>query len=160
MRNKLFIILLFLLSGIQSQAQKVELIKIEQLKERFKKGSDTTYIINLWATWCAPCVKELPYFEKLQAKYLSQPVKIILVSTDFRSQLDSKVKPLVKKMQLRNEVYLVDKKNDQEFIESISKDWEGAIPGTLFVHEKKALWKFYPQEFSYDELEKTYQSLR
>lgn len=159
MRDKLLIILFILLAGDQTQAQ-VRLIKIDQLKERFKAGSDTTYIVNLWATWCAPCVKELPYFEKLQSEYFAQHVKIILLSTDFRSQLDSKVKPLVQKMKLRNEVYLVDKKNDQEFIESISKDWEGAIPGTLFVNYKKGLWKFYPQEFSYNELEKTYQSLK
>ena len=160
MRSTLTFLTFYIFLSTATYAQKIDLITIDQLQQRFKVGKDTLYVINLWATWCAPCVKELPAFEKLQYKYAKEPLKVILLSTDFRSQLESKVIPLVKRMNLQNEVFLADKKNEQDFIESMSKDWEGAIPATLFVNNKKAIWKFYSQEFSLEELERTYQSLK
>ena len=153
-----FIILLFVSAALY--AQEIKPISLNTLKQRFEKGKDTIYVINFWATWCAPCIQEMPYFENLQQNYKSQPLKVIFLSMDFKSQLESRVKPLIKKMSIRNESFLAEKKNDQEFIEQVSKDWEGAIPGTLFVNLNKHLWKFFQREFTYEELEKTYQSLK
>jgi len=158
--KKLTVYLLFFVIAGNIKAQDIKLIEFEKLQHRFNNGTDTTYIVNFWATWCAPCVKEMPYFEQLQTKYQQSPLKVIFLSLDFKSQLESRVKPLVKKMNFRSEVYLADKKNEQEFIEQISKDWEGAIPATLIVNKNKSIRKFYQQEFTFEELEKTYQSLK
>jgi thiol-disulfide isomerase/thioredoxin len=57
--------------------------------------SDTTYVINFWATWCKPCVEEIPHFEKLYATYKNQKVKVIMVSCDFKKQLETRVIPFV-----------------------------------------------------------------
>ncbi|WP_207422205.1 TlpA family protein disulfide reductase [Desertivirga brevis] len=142
------------------KAQDVKLLEMEKLSNRFELGRDTTYIINFWATWCAPCIAEMPYFEQLQAKYQNAPLKVIFLSLDFKSQLESRVKPLVKKMNFKSEVYLAEKKNEQEFINQISKDWEGAIPATLIISKGKGIRKFYQQEFSFETLENTYKSLK
>ncbi|WP_207426399.1 TlpA disulfide reductase family protein [Pedobacter sp. SYSU D00535] len=141
-------------------AQTPRLMTMSELNKRMETGKDTTYVLNFWATWCAPCIKEMPHFEKLQTTYAANPVKVIFLSLDFKSKLESNVKPLVKRLGLKNEVYLVDKKSEQEFIDQINKDWEGAIPATVFVNKSKGLWQFYQKEFSYEELEKTYQSLK
>ena len=62
---------------------------------------DTVYVINFWATWCAPCVKELPYFEALLEKNSEKPFKQILVSLDDDKKLESRVLPFLKKNNVR-----------------------------------------------------------
>ena len=59
---------------------------------------DKTYVINFWATWCAPCVKELPYFEEVNKEFKDKNTEVILVSLDFPSQIESKLKPYLKKI--------------------------------------------------------------
>lgn len=145
-------------SGVLA-AQQVNLLTLEQMEERFKTGGDTTYVVNFWATWCGPCVKELPYFEKLQHDYREQPVKVLLVSLDFRSKLEEKVKPFVKEKDLQSEVFLLNESNQQEYIDAISPDWSGAIPATLFVNNGKQVRTFREQEFTYDELQELVMSL-
>jgi thiol-disulfide isomerase/thioredoxin len=153
MRKRLLFSVLLLLLAAAVHAQQVRLLTLNQLEDRLKAGKDTTYVINFWATWCAPCIAELPYFEKLQTEYRSSPLKVLLVSADFKSKLESSVVPFVKRRQLRNEVFLLNESDQQKYIDRVSKDWSGALPGTLMV--KGMVRKFYEREFSYEELEKT-----
>jgi thiol-disulfide isomerase/thioredoxin len=141
-----------------SKAQKVNLLTVDQLENRFSNGKDTVYVVNFWATWCAPCVAEMPNFEKLQSAYRDQPLKVLMISVDFKSKLESAVKPFVKKKKLQNELFLLNEKSQQEYIDKISKDWSGALPTTLIVNRTKSIRKIYEQEFTYTELEKVYQS--
>ncbi len=115
------------------------------------KNDDTTYIINFWATWCAPCVKELPAFEKIGANYKGKKVEVILVSLDFPSQIESKLIPFIKKNQLKSQVVLMNDPNQDTWIPKVSKKWSGAIPATLIYNSKKRA--FYERSFEYDELE-------
>ena len=143
--------------GLQGRAQTVDLLSVDQLEKRFAKGGDTTFVVNFWATWCAPCIAELPYFEKLQSSYKSEPLKVLLVSLDMKSKLLSEVRPFVKEKGLQTEVYLLNETNEQEYIDRISKRWSGAIPATLVVKNSSRFRQFYEKEFTYLELEKIYQ---
>lgn len=134
----------------------VKLMTLDELETRFRQGKDTVYVVNFWATWCGPCVEELPHFEKLQQVYKKQPLKVLLVSTDSKSKLETSVKPFVKKHKLLNEVFLLNEKNQQVYIDRISKDWSGALPATLVVNPKRQIRKLYEQEFAYKELEQAY----
>ncbi|WP_345951166.1 TlpA disulfide reductase family protein [Mucilaginibacter sp. PAMB04274] len=134
----------------------VKTINLQQLQKRIS-NPDTVYVVNFWATWCAPCVAELPYFEKLQATYKSKPLKVLLVSMDFESKLQA-VKTFARTHKLASEVFLATRKSDQEMIDGIDKEWSGALPGTLIVNGKKGIRKFQEQEFTYDELNKLYQT--
>src|SRR4051812_25019827 len=84
------------LLGSQCLAQHVPVIKITDLEKRINNGSDTTYIVNFWATWCAPCVKELPDFDSISRSYATRKVKVLLVTMDFKEDLDAKVIPFIK----------------------------------------------------------------
>lgn len=159
MKNKLLKIsfLLFLLFSIKGYNQNVKLLNINQLNERIKNGKDSTYVINFWATWCAPCIKELPHFEKLGAEHKSEKLAVLLVSLDFKSKLQSNVIPFVKRKNLKNEVFLLNESNPQEFIDRIDPSWSGSIPATLFIKNDKR--KFVESEFTYEQLLTEYKKL-
>lgn len=159
MKYKVFIffVLLSVSSLIASaQSKTVKLITYPQLEKRFT-NTDTVYIVNFWATWCGPCVAELPNFDKLQQTYKGQPVKVLLVSMDFKSKLNT-VKAFANSRKMLSEVCLADKPSEQVFIDQINKSWSGALPATLIVNAKKGIRKFYEKEFTYDELNKLYQT--
>lgn len=150
MKNKILHTLAFcLLLSFHLKAQQVKLITVSQLESRIRQGKDTTYVINFWATWCKPCVKELPEFEKFKTSVKGKPVKVILISADLKSKLESGVQPFVKAHQLTGEVYLLNEAPNS-YNEKISADWSGALPGTLIVKAGKR--EFHEAAYTYDEL--------
>ncbi|MFD0941214.1 TlpA disulfide reductase family protein [Pedobacter boryungensis] len=148
---KKYLVILFLLTLTFSVNAQVKLISLNELQQRFTKGKDTTYVVNFWATWCGPCVKELPHFENLKTEYFKKPVKVILLSMDFKSKLNSAVIPFVKKHKLKSEVYVINEPNQQTFISNVDKKWSGALPSTLIV--KNNMRSFFEKEFTNIELE-------
>ena len=115
------------------------------------KNNDTTYVVNFWATWCKPCVKELPAFEKLNKKYESKKLKVLLVSLDFPKQLESKVIPFVEDRNIKSEVILLKDPDANKWIPKVDSSWTGAIPATLIYKADNR--KFYERSFTYEELE-------
>ncbi len=94
-------------------------------------NNDTTYVINFWATWCKPCVEELPYFQALHKAYEGQPVKVVLVSLDFPQKLESKLVPFVEARNLQPLVVALLDGRYNDWIDKVSPEWTGAIPATL-----------------------------
>lgn len=130
----------------------LEVYEFDGLQKFLETNSDKTVVVNFWATWCAPCVKELPYFEQLNANYKNQNVEVILVSLDFPNKYDSNLKPFIVKHQLKSKVVALNDTNSNRWIPAISKDWSGAIPATLIYNKEKR--QFYEKSFTYNELEK------
>lgn len=114
------------------------------LKHIFQQDNDTTYVINFWATWCKPCVAELPYFEELNEVYEGKKVKVILVSLDFKRQIKKQLIPFLERNSLASEVMvLVDAST--AWRKEISPDWGGAIPATVIYNADKRF--FFEQSF-------------
>lgn len=153
---KISIFLLFAFS-VSGYSQNVKLLNIDQLNERIKNGKDSTYVVNFWATWCAPCIKELPHFEKLNAEYKTEKLAVLLVSVDFKSKLNSAVIPFVKRKNMKSEVFLLNESSPQEYIDRIDKSWSGSIPATLFIKGDKR--KFIESELTYEQLLTEYKKL-
>ncbi|KQR67688.1 TlpA disulfide reductase family protein [Pedobacter sp. Leaf176] len=154
---RIFFIICLSLITYSANAQ-VKLLTLDELDKRIARGKDTTYVINFWATWCSPCVAELPNFEKLRLANLETPVKILLVSLDFKSKLEKEVIPFVKQNNIKAEVLLLNERDQQRYIERIDKKWSGAIPATLFVNKK--IRRFYEKEFTESELKNTLLNLK
>jgi len=133
-------------------AQQVAVIKFPELQKRLARPTDTTYVVNFWATWCAPCVKELPNFEQLRAANADKKVKVLLVSLDYASQLDKKVKLFVQQRGLKSEVVLLNEPDPNEWIDKVDAKWSGALPFTLIFNNKTKQRVTFEQELSQTEL--------
>ena len=118
--------------------------------EYFNISDDKVHIINFWATWCKPCVKELPYMDALNDIY-GKDVKVTLVSLDFPRQIESKLIPFMEKNQLKSEIVVLDDGKTNEWINKVDPRWSGAIPATVVF--KNGVKHFYEKEFhSQDEV--------
>lgn len=114
------------------------------------KSNDTTYVINFWATWCRPCVQELPYFEQLAKDSMDQPLKLVLVSLDFDDKVDA-VKALLAKREIESKVVILADPQADEWIDEVDSTWTGAIPATMVIKNGKRY--FYETSYeSYEEL--------
>ncbi|WP_294818269.1 redoxin family protein [uncultured Flavobacterium sp.] len=122
------------------------------LEHFLKKQDDTTYVVNFWATWCVPCVEELPHFEKLNEKYKKDKVKVILVSLDMTRQVEGKLLPFIKERQLKSEVLFLQDPDQNAWLPKVDTTWTGAIPATVIYNKDKR--KFFEKSFTYEELEK------
>lgn len=140
----------------KSANYEVKSFDYEGLEAYMTIENDTTYVYNFWATWCAPCVKELPSFLKLQEAYKDKPFKLVLVSLDFSKSVEKSLLPFLEKKKMNVEVILLNDPDANSWIEKIDKDWSGAIPATLIVNKDKR--KFYEQSFEYEALEKVVKS--
>lgn len=148
-------LLLFLCSVMFSQKSSQEHIKVSDPINEYKKdgitvksfdfnsfepylhkNDETTYVINFWATWCLPCIKELPYFEQLNEKYKDQNVKVILVSLDLPKKVESNLIPFIKKKKLKSEVVHLNDPDANTWIEKVDKGWAGSIPATIIYNKK------------------------
>lgn len=147
------LVLLLGLANLSPASAQVKEVEFEELQSYFKKNNDTLYVINFWATWCGPCVKELPYFDRLQREFADRPLSVLLVSLDFARNLEKKVVPFVKDRQLKAKVLFLHQPRGHKWMEKISETWSGAIPATYMVKNNREVEGFYEKSF------KDYQSL-
>ena len=135
-----------------SFSQQARIVKFDSLDSLLQYNDDASMVINFWATWCKPCVKELPYFEELNKNYSNSGIKVILVSLDFKREFESRVKPFVAKNNITPDVLLLDEPDHNSWINKVDSTWSGAIPATLIITKGKKL--FLEKEFeSYADLE-------
>jgi thiol-disulfide isomerase/thioredoxin len=128
------------------------IIKLPELKDLIHTPSDKIQVINFWATWCAPCVKELPLFEKLSRE--REDVKVTLVSLDL--DLDpnpEKVYRFIARKKIQCDVLILDAKDPNTYIDQVDKRWSGAIPATLIINSRTGKRKFIEKELHEGELE-------
>jgi thiol-disulfide isomerase/thioredoxin len=136
----------------------IEAVSLDALEERLENGGDTTYVVNFWATWCKPCIQEMPAFEKLHRSSAGSTIKVIMVSLDDPEELTSKVIPFVKKKGHTMEVVLLNEDHPNEWIDRIDESWSGAIPATMLVDGRSGRRQFHEREFTFEELQKAVQS--
>ena len=149
-RSLSIIVILLLFSCNEPSKDTIEVVDFEGLYNKIDLSDDKTYVLNFWATWCAPCVKELPYFEEVNKEFKDKNTEVILVSLDFPSQIESKLKPYLKKNKIKSKVILLDDSKMNTWVPKVSEQWDGGIPATLIVNASN--YSFYPKPFKKEEL--------
>ncbi|MCP1996196.1 TlpA family protein disulfide reductase [Flavobacterium sp. HSC-61S13] len=132
----------------------VKMVAYEELEKVFKQQDDILYVVNFWATWCKPCIEELPDFMAVNKKYQDQKnFKMVLVSLDRAKDFETVMKPFLQKNQITTDVYLLDdNKRMNTWIPAFDTNWSGAIPATFLYKNGKKL-EFKEQSLSKDDLE-------
>jgi len=136
--------------------QEIPVYDFSEFEPLLYTDSDTTYLINFWAMWCAPCVKELPYIEAFADK--NPEVEVILVSLDFPKDIETKLKPFLKKKNITQKVVLLDDPDSNTWIDKIDPNWSGAIPFTIIFNKDERL--FFERSFeNLEDLENQFKKL-
>lgn len=141
---------MFVLNFSQISGQTIPEIDKEGITQLTHGSSDTTYVVNFWATWCSPCVKEIGYFEELYQKYADAKVKVFLVSLDFPNQVERRVIPFLKEKEISAPVLLMTDLDYNSWIDRVDPTWSGAIPATLIYNGEDRV--FLEKELTRDEL--------
>lgn len=114
------------------------------------KDDGKTYVINFWATWCQPCIEEMPHFERVNSERSDNNVEVILVNLDMPNMWKTRLEPYVEKKGIQSQVVILDDPKQNDWIPKVSKEWGGGIPATLIYNTDKRT--FYERGFTYEEL--------
>lgn len=128
----------------------VTIYDFENFKPFLNRMDNKIHVINFWATWCKPCVAELPAFEELGENY--PDLEVTLVSLDFLKAIESSLIPFIIKNELKSEVIVLNEPDANAWIPQIDENWSGAIPATIIYKNEKS--QFFEQSFTYEELER------
>lgn len=110
------------------------------LNDVILKNKQDITVLNFWATWCKPCVAELPDFEKINTDFEKKNVKVILANLDFHSQADTLVSKFIKKNNLKSQVIHITDIDPNDWINKIDSSWTGSIPVTAIYYKGEKVW--------------------
>ena|SRR5688572_17950621 len=133
--------------------QEIRRIKITDL-EKIVADSKTPMIINFWATYCIPCIEEIPYFQEAVKKHEKDSVKLLLVSLDMEDYYPKKIRVFAGKKKFTAPIVWLDEYNADYFCPKVDPKWSGAIPATLFINNQNGQRKFFEEQLSREKLDK------
>ena len=135
---------------------KVKVVNMAQLQATAKKTNDTLYVLNFWATWCKPCVNEMPYFEKSAQQFKDRKVKVVFVSLNSAKELQQ-VEGFISAKKVSEVVLLLSSGNPNVWIDQVDSSWSGAIPATAMYKGGKKVF-FREGEFTQAQLDSIIQT--
>lgn len=131
--------------------QEIEDRNFNSFKEEIVTNSKGVVIVNFWATWCKPCVQELPVFERINSELKAENAKVYLINLDFNSKYKTSVAEFLDKRELRSKVIHLNDTDPNNWINKIDSSWSGAIPATVIYNDGKKIF-FKEGEITYEEI--------
>jgi len=154
---KLSFVLILSLIMQQARSQEIPVWKLKDLKTAMQ--SDKPTILNFWATFCKPCIEEMPHFQEMAKKYKDRGVELIFVSLDMKEMYPKKIQAFLTKRKVADKVVFLDETDADLFCPAVSEKWSGAIPATIFINNKKGYSKFFEEQLTKEQLEREIKSL-
>lgn len=151
MKNILVLFFLLNLCLFSFAQREIKQVKIEEV-EQLMANTETPLVINFWATFCAPCIKEMPYLSSItDSVSKTTPVKLVFVSLDMKESYPEKIARFLERKKIPDTCLWLNETNADHFCPKIDPKWSGSIPGTLFVHKKTGYRVFMEQELTPEE---------
>jgi thiol-disulfide isomerase/thioredoxin len=132
--------------------------KISDL-EAFIENSDKPTVVNFWATFCKPCIAEIPHFQQLVRQYEKDSVQLLLVSLDMKEMYPERIKAFAGRFNFNAPIVFLDETNADIFCPRIDEKWSGAIPASLFINNQTGYRKFVEEELAEQQFEAELKSL-
>jgi thiol-disulfide isomerase/thioredoxin len=152
MKHVTLLVLLFSFSAGRLSAQEIPKWKTADLQQ-FIAAAQKPVIVNFWASWCRPCLQELPHFQKLAAQYASDSVQLVLVNLDMPEYYPKRIKATAGRFKLKAPIYFLDETDADIFCPAVDTTWSGAIPASLLLNNRTGYRKFVEEQLSEKELE-------
>ncbi len=122
------------------------------LQQVLKSNRGNVVLVNLWATWCAPCREEMPALVALQSKLASKGLKLITVSAD-EPEDEASARQFLSEQKVPSPAYIKRVENDEKFIESLDPKWSGALPASFLYDRNGRKVRAFIGEVDMKELE-------
>ncbi|MBI4548653.1 MAG: TlpA family protein disulfide reductase [Ignavibacteriae bacterium] len=137
----------------------VDTINHVQLLDIVRRDTGKVHLVNVWATWCVPCKKEIPVLLKLCKQYSDKGLAVLFVSADELEITNTKVRPLLKQFGIDFPTYIMHDSTDDAFITGMSPNWSGALPTSFLYDRKGKLVEMMVGERKYEQFEKVVRNL-
>jgi thiol-disulfide isomerase/thioredoxin len=155
---KTFFVITFLFLATNIYSQQIKSVKVTEL-EKIIKESKKPLIVSFWATFCVPCLQEIPYFQEISEKYKSQGVSMLLVSLDLKGYYPDSIIAIVKKHKISQPVVWLNETNADYFCPKIDSSWSGGMPSSLFVNNVTGYHRFFEEPLSKEQFEEEIQAM-
>lgn len=132
---------------------KLDTIDAAQLADLLKPDRKTPLVLNFWATWCPPCVKELPELAAFYRAHTAEGIRFVSVSVDHPDTIDERVKPFVQKKGLPFPVHVLTEHSPENIAKALGVEWSGAVPATFLFNKDGKLAKSWFEEITGRDLE-------
>jgi len=142
---KKILTLLALAVAVNSYSQQIEKVKMDDVVKMIDT-STTPLIVNFWASWCKPCVHEIPWFEQGIQAYKDKHIKLVLVSLDFAEDYPKNLQAFVKRQNYQSTILWLNETNADSFCPKIDSSWSGSIPATIMVNNKTHYRQFFGEQ--------------
>lgn len=126
----------------KTTVQPVQPLDREGLRRLVTERNGRILFMNVWATWCAPCVEEFPDLVKLSRAYTENDVEVVGISVDYVDEIETKIVPFLKKQNVPFRIYVAQFEHQEDFINAVDKSWNGALPAS-FIFDPDGKQRFF-----------------
>ncbi|MBN1397578.1 MAG: TlpA family protein disulfide reductase [Bacteroidetes bacterium] len=133
---------------------KIEYVDESGIRSLTANRNGKILLLNVWATWCPPCVEEFPDLVKLANDINNSKYEIIGISVDDPGDADGKVIPFIKRYRVPFKIYIANAKNQEDLMNTFNVSWNGAIPATFFYNTAGRQHSFVIGSRSYEQFSK------